>query len=70
MNEKNKINDRYHTINEVCEYLGVSRDTILRWIKNRNFPAYKIEHRWFCKTSEIDDWMKKEGKIERGQITK
>ncbi|WP_296080661.1 excisionase family DNA-binding protein, partial [uncultured Eubacterium sp.] len=24
---------------EICEYLGVSRDTVLDWIERRNMPA-------------------------------
>lgn len=43
---------------EICEYLGVSRDTVLDWIEKRNMPAAKIERLWKFKVSEIDTWMK------------
>lgn len=40
------------------EYLGVSRDTVLDWIKRRNMPAAKIGRLWKFKISEVDAWMK------------
>lgn len=43
---------------EICEYLGVSRDTVLAWIAKRNMPAAKIGRLWKFKLSEIDTWMK------------
>ena len=43
---------------EICEYLGVSRDTVLAWIENRNMPAAKIGRLWKFKVSEVDVWMK------------
>lgn len=43
---------------EICEYLGVSRGTVLDWIEKRNMPAAKIGRLWKFKVSEIDTWMK------------
>ena len=43
---------------EVCEYLGVSRDTVLVWVEKRNMPAAKIGRLWIFKFSEVDAWMK------------
>ena len=43
---------------EICEYLGVSRDTVLDWIEKRNMPAAKIGRLWTFKVSEIVAWMK------------
>ena len=43
---------------EICEYLGVSRDTVLAWIDKREMPATKIGRLWKFKISEVDAWMK------------
>lgn len=43
---------------EVQEYLGVSRETISEWIKERGMPAYKVGRFWRFKISEIDEWIK------------
>ena len=34
--------NRWYSLKEVCEYLGVSRDTIFKWIETKNMPAQKI----------------------------
>lgn len=36
-----EITDRYYSMPEICKYLGISRDTALRWIATKNMPAHK-----------------------------
>ena len=38
---ENNIIEKWSTLKEVQEYLGVGRETILQWIAKRNMPAYK-----------------------------
>lgn len=34
---------QYVTSNEVCKHFGISKPTLFRWIKNRDFPYPKIK---------------------------
>ncbi len=49
--------DRYYSMPEICKYLGISRDSALKWIANKDMPAYKVGKKWKFKLSEIDAWV-------------
>lgn len=43
---------------EIAEHLGVSMDTVHRWIRVRKMPAHKVGHFWKLKVSEVDQWVR------------
>lgn len=49
--------DRYYSMPEICKYLGISRDSALKWIANKCMPAHKVGKKWKFKLSEIDAWI-------------
>ena len=53
--------EKWVTLKDVQEYLGVGRETILSWIAKRNMPAYKVGRLWKFKLSEVDDWIRSGG---------
>ena len=50
------------TMKQVCAYLGISRDTAMKWIKNKGMPAHQIDRIWRFDKDEIDEWMRNNGK--------
>jgi excisionase family DNA binding protein len=48
-------------VEEMAKYLGVSNDTVYRWIERRNMPAHRMGRLWKFKKDEIDEWVKSGG---------
>jgi len=51
--------EKWSSLEEIAEHLGVSKDTIYRWIATKQMPAHKIGKLWKFKISEIDKWVTK-----------
>ena len=51
------MEERWFSVDEIAAYLGVSRETVYRWIEGRGLPAHRIGKFWKFKPSEIDDWV-------------
>lgn len=56
------MSNRWASVVEIREHLGVSKDTVYRWIENRGLPAHRIGRLWKFQLSEVDDWVKSGGK--------
>jgi len=53
-----EMEDRWLSVEEMSKYLGVSSDTVYRWISERNMPGHKIGRLWKFRKEEIDEWAK------------
>jgi len=54
-----KTTEKWSSLEEIAEHLGVSKDTIYRWIASRQMPAHKVGKLWKFKISEVDEWVMK-----------
>lgn len=51
------------TLREASQYLGISADTLYKYLSEGRIPAFKLGNRWRFKKDLLDRWMEK--KIER-----
>ncbi len=49
--------ERWYSLEEIAEHVGVSQDTIHRWIRNKAMPARKVGRLWKFKLTEVDNWV-------------
>ncbi len=55
-----KLEDRWLSIHEICEHLGVSSDTVYKWIK-QGMPAHRMGRLWKFKKDQVDSWVEAGG---------
>ncbi len=48
-------------MDDIAASLGLKRDTVYRWISERNMPGYKIARLWKFRKEEVDKWVKSGG---------
>jgi excisionase family DNA binding protein len=46
------------SVEDVARHLGISKDTVYRWIESRSLPAHKIGRLWKFKLSDVDGWVR------------
>ena len=56
-----EMEDRWLSISEICQYLGISNDTAYKWIDKHEMPAHRMGRLWKFKKDEVDTWVKAGG---------
>ena len=59
--EKMSDVERWYSVDEISKHIGISRETILVWVKKNTIPYYKVGRQYKFKITEVDNW------IESGQ---
>ena len=44
-------------IRQASQYLGISPDTLYKYVSEESIPAFKLGNRWKFKKSILDTWM-------------
>lgn len=47
------------TLREASQYLGISPDTLYKYLSDAKIPAFKLGNRWRFKKDLLDRWMEK-----------
>ena len=55
------------TLREASQYLGITPDTLYKYLSDKSIPAFKLGNRWRFKKDLLDRWM--ERKSEQSEPT-
>lgn len=55
------MTDRWLSVEEIAEYLGLSKDTIYTRVTAGTIPAHKVGRFWKFKKEKVDEWVKSGG---------
>jgi len=55
------MTERWVSIDEISEHLGVKKDTIYKWVAKKKMPAHKVGRLLKFQIKEVDKWIR-EGK--------
>ena len=58
-------------VKEASHYLGISSDTLYKYVSMERIPAIKLGNRWRFKKTVLDEWMELKSKssaAEKGKV--
>lgn len=47
----------WFSVEDIAKHLGVSKETIYRWLDSGKIPAHRIGKLWKFKPNEVDQWV-------------
>ena len=57
------------SVEAIAEHLGVSKETIYKWLDKKKIPAHRVGKLWKFQTSEIDQWVRTGGAEDNKQVS-
>ena len=55
------VDDRWFSVDEIADYLGVSKDAVYSWVTSKGMPGYKVGRFWKFKKEDVDRWVREGG---------
>jgi excisionase family DNA binding protein len=56
-----EMEDRWLSVDEICKYLGIGKDTVYKWIDKHGMPAHRMGRLWKFKKEQVDAWVEAGG---------
>jgi len=56
--------ERWLSIKDISKHLGVSSDTVYKWIDKNGMPCHRMGKLWKFQKNEVDAWVKAGGASE------
>jgi len=65
------MEDQWLSIDEMVAYLGIKRDTVYKWISEKQMPAHRMGLLWKFRKEKVDERVKSggAGDNKRGQAS-
>ncbi len=71
MNQPESIEiEPWYSVEKIAEHLGVSKETVYRWLDRRAIPAHRMGKLWKFKPREVDAWVQSGGASETAENRK
>jgi len=55
------MDDRWLSVEEIAEHLGVIKDTVYTWVSSKRMPGHRVGRFWKFKKDEVDEWVRAGG---------
>ncbi len=50
--------ERWLSVIEISQHLGVQQETVYTWIAEKSMPAHKVGRLWKFNRAEVDAWVR------------
>ena len=57
-------------VEQAARYLGVSPDTLYKYLSEGRLPAFKLGNRWRLKKTTLDRWMERQSQLQEGRASR
>ena len=57
-------------VEQAARYLGVSPDTLYKYLSEGQVPAFKLGNRWRLKKTTLDRWMERQSQAREGKASR
>lgn len=51
--------ERWLSVEQIAAHLGISKETVYKWLDKGAIPSHRIGHLWKFRASEVDKWVEK-----------
>lgn len=58
------------SVEQIASHLGVSKETIYRWLDRQKIPASRVGKLWRFRASDVDEWVLRGGASETPALDK
>lgn len=64
-----ELGERWLSVEEIAAHLGVSKETVYRWLEVGKVPSHRVGRLWKFRASEVDEWVLRGGASTRKKQT-